>query len=219
MTKGNHSVFIAGGTGYLGQRLVRRLLERGHEVRALVRPGSEKKLPGGSIVVPGDALDSNSYASKVSPADTFVQLVGVSHPSPAKAEEFRKIDLPSGLGAVAAAKAAGIQHFVYLSVAHPAPTMHAYIAVRTECEAAIEAAGLDATILRPWYVLGPGHWWPYLLVPMYKVAELLPKTREGALRLGLVTLEQMTTALTFAVENPVTGKRVVSVLEIRSAME
>src|SRR5436305_950073 len=217
MSNQRHRVFVAGGTGYLGLKLISRLLDRGHHVRALVRPGSEKKLPAGCVGVVGNALDGGSYADKISPADTFVQLVGVAHPSPAKAEEFRKIDLPSGLGAVAAAKQAGIRHFVYVSVAHPAPTMHAYIAVRTECEAAIEAAGLNATILRPRYILGPGHWWPYLLLPMYKIAELFPKTREGALRLGLVTLEQMTTALTFAVENPAQGQHVISVPEIRSA--
>lgn len=210
-------VFVAGGTGYMGQRLIAQLLDRGHEVRALVRAGSEKKLPPGCIPVFGNALDGSSYASQISPADTFVQLVGVAHPSPAKRAEFRRIDLPSGLGAVAAAKAAGIRHFVYLSVAHPAPMMHAYIAVRAECEAAIEAAGLNATILRPWYVLGPGHWWPYLLLPLYKIAELLPSTREGAQRLGLVTLEQMTSALTVAVENPAHGRRVVTIPEIRSA--
>jgi len=211
------SVFITGGTGYMGQRLIGRLLERGHEVRALVRPGSEGKVPFGCTAISGNALDGSSYAQQISPADTFVQLVGVAHPSPAKAEEFRRVDLPAGLGAVAAAKAAGVRHFVYLSVAHPAPMMQAYVAVRSECEQAIESAGLNATILRPWYVLGPGHWWPYLLLPMYKLAELLRATREGARRLGLVTLEQMTSALTVAVENPVHGVRVVTVPEIRSA--
>ena len=210
-------MFITGGTGYIGSRLIPRLLERGHEVRALVRPGSEKKLPVGCVPLTGNALDGPSYAGKVAPADTFVQLVGVPHPSPAKAAEFRRVDLVSGLGAVAAAQAAGVRHFVYLSVAHPAPAMKAYIAVRSECEAAIEAAGLNATILRPWYVLGPGHWWPYLLLPMYKLAELLPPTREGAQRLGLVTLEQMVTALLAAVENPAYGIKVVTVPQILSA--
>jgi len=211
------SVFIAGGTGYIGQRLIPRLQERGHEVRALVRPGSEKKLPAGCAAVMGDALDATSYASQVAPSDTFVQLVGVAHPSPAKAAEFRRIDLPAGLGAVAASKSAGVQHFIYLSVAHPAPMMHAYIAVRTECEAAIETAGFNATVLRPWYVLGPGHRWPYLLLPFYKIAEWLPKTRDGARRLGLVTLEQMLNALTFAIESPPHGIRVMGVPDIRSA--
>jgi uncharacterized protein YbjT (DUF2867 family) len=212
-----HIVFITGGSGYMGQRLIPRLLELGHAVRALVRAGSEKKLPTGCVPVLGDALDSTSYAGQVSPADTFVQLAGVAHPSPAKAAEFRAIDRPSGLGAVSAARAAGIRHFVYLSVAHPAPMMKAYIAVRSEVEAAIHSAGLNATILRPWYVLGPGHWWPYLLLPPYKLAELLPPTRDGARRLGLVTLEQMTTALVAAVENPGHGTVVMDVPAIRSA--
>ena len=215
--KDRRCVFVAGGTGYMGQKLISRLLERGHQVRALVRAGSEKKLPVGCTPIPGNALDGTSYASQIAPADTFVQLVGVAHPSPAKAAEFRQIDLPAGLGAVGAAKSAGIRHFVYLSVAHPARMMQAYIAVRSECEAAIESAGLNATILRPWYVLGPGHWWPYFLLPMYKLAELLPSTREGARRLGLVTLEQMTSALTVAVENPTQGLRIVTVPEIRAA--
>jgi len=201
----------------MGQRLIPRLMERGHEVRALVRPGSAKKLPAECTAVPGNALDGASYASKVAPSDTFVQLVGVAHPSPAKAGQFRQIDLPSGLGAVTAAQSAGIRHFIYLSVAHPAPMMHAYIAVRTECETAIESSGLNATILRPWYVLGPGHRWPYLLIPIYKMAELLPSTRAGAQRLGLVTLEQMINALIFAVENPLQGRCVMNVPEIRSA--
>jgi uncharacterized protein YbjT (DUF2867 family) len=201
----------------MGQKLIPQLLERGHEVRALVRPGSERKLPSGCTPIPGNALDCTTYADRVSPADTFVQLVGVAHPSPTKAAEFRRIDLPSGLGSVTAAKSAGIRHFVYLSVAHPAPVMHAYIAVRAECEAAIESAGLNATILRPWYVLGPGHRWPYFLLPLYKLAELLPHTRDGAQRLGLVTLDQMTTALMFAVENPAQGIRIVTVPDIRAA--
>lgn len=210
-------VFITGGTGYMGQRLISRLLERGHQVRALVRAGSEKKLPQGCSPIVGNALDGASYAAQIAPADTFVQLVGVAHPSPAKAKQFREVDLVSGLAAVHAAGASGVRHFVYLSVGQPAPAMKAFIAVRAEVEAAIRSAALNATILRPWYVLGPGHWWPYFLLPMYKIAEMLPQTRDGALRLGLVTIEQMVVALTAAVENPAQGLRVVTVPEIRTA--
>ncbi len=149
------------------------------------------------------------------PATTFVQLVGVAHPSPAKAAEFRSIDLVAGREAVAAAVGAGIRHFVYVSVAHPAPMMKAYIAVREECESMIRASGLNATILRPWYVLGPGHHWPYALLPAYWLLERLPSTRAGAHRLGLVTLEQMLQALAGAVGDPCTGVRVLGVPEIR----
>ena len=94
--------------------------------------------------------------------------------------------------------------------------MKAYIQVRSECEEAIRESGLNATILRPWYVLGPGHRWPYALLPIYRLMELFPATREGALRLGLVTHEQMIRALLSAVENPCVGMRIVEVPQIRT---
>jgi uncharacterized protein YbjT (DUF2867 family) len=87
--------------------------------------------------------------------------------------------------------------------------------VRAECESMIRDSGLNATILRPWYVLGPGHWWPYTLVPLYWLLERFPATRDGAVRLGLVTLAQMTAALLRAVESPATGVRIWDVHEIR----
>ena len=75
---------------------------------------------------------------------------------------------------------------------------------------------MHTTVLRPWYVLGPGHWWPYALVPAYKLMESLPPTRDAALRLGLVTHAEMTRALVWSIENPQPGQRVLSVPEIRA---
>ena len=154
-------VFIAGGTGYIGGALIPPLLERGHRVRALVRPGSRAKLPAACEVVSGNALDANTYRQLIRPADTFIHLVGVPHPSPAKAAEFRAIDLVAAREAITACAELGLHHFIYLSVAHPAPVMKDYIAVRAECEKMIQERRLNSTILRPWYVLGPGHRWPY----------------------------------------------------------
>lgn len=208
-------VFVTGGTGYIGRPLIRELLARGHSVRALVRSGSTGKLPAGVVEVVGDALDAASFAASISPADTLVHLVGTPHPSPLKAQQFREVDLASIRAAVAAVEHSTVRHFVYLSVAHPAPVMKAYIAARMEGEALVRASGLAATILRPWYVLGPGHRWPYLLVPFYRVMEALPATRERARRLGLVTLDQMVAALVRAVENPAEGVRIIGVPEIR----
>jgi len=76
-------------------------------------------------------------------------------------------------------------------------------------------AGLNATIVRPWYVLGPGHRWPYALIPAYWLAERIPSTRDGARRLGLVTLEQMLRTLTYAVADPIEGVRIFGVPEFR----
>jgi uncharacterized protein YbjT (DUF2867 family) len=210
-------VFVTGGTGYLGQRLIPALAARGHLVRALVRPGSEHRAPATCTPVTGDALDRSTFVSALAAGETVVHLVGTPRPSPAKARQFAEVDLVSIREAAAAAVEAGVAHFVYVSVAQPASVMKAYVAVRAQGEALVRGTGLAATFLRPWYVLGPGHRWPYLLVPAYWVLERLPKTRETARRLGLVSLREMVAALVEAVERPPRGVRVVPVPEIRAA--
>lgn len=212
------TVFITGGTGYIGGPLIGELVERGFEVHALARPESARRLPSGARRVVGNALDAASFASAIPPGATFVHLVGTPHPNPSKAQEFERVDLASIEAAVGAARQAGVKHFVYVSVAHPAPVMHAYIAVRQQGEALVRSTGIPATILRPWYILGPGHWWPYVLVPAYAALRRLPWTRGAAERLGLVTRAQMIEALVRAIETPSPGAvTIVSVPQIRAA--
>ena len=209
------TICITGGTGYIGSRLIPLLTARGHQLKAVVRPGSEKKLPAGVSPIVADPLVEGSYTEALRGCDTFIHLIGVPHPGPAKAAQFRAIDLPSIHVAVDAARTAGIHHFIYLSVAHPAPMMEAFIAVRAEGEALLGASRMPATFVRPWYVLGPGHWWPYPLVPFYWIAELLPATRESARRLGLITISQMLKALVWAVDHPPQDVRILDVPKIR----
>jgi nucleoside-diphosphate-sugar epimerase len=209
------SIFITGGTGYIGSRLLPLLANRGHRITAVVRPDSENKIPAGVSSVCADPLRDDSYTESIRGCDTFIHLIGVPHPSPAKAAQFRTIDLPSVQIAARAARDAGIAHFIYLSVAQPAPIMEAFIAVRAEGEALIRASGMKATFVRPWYVLGPGHWWPCAFLPFYWVAELLPATRAGARRLGLISISQMLKALVWAVENPPDSVQILDVPKIR----
>jgi nucleoside-diphosphate-sugar epimerase len=208
-------VFITGGTGYIGSRLIPHLAGRGHAVCALVRPGSESRLPPGARAIVCSPLESSTFSRFLRPGSAFIQLLGVPHPSPSKAEQFRQVDLVSVTESLTAAKASGVGHFIYVSVAHPAPAMRAFVDVRSRGEGLIRSSGMAATILRPWYVLGPGHRWPYLLLPAYWICERIPATRDGARRLGLVTIGQMVGALLDAVDAPPRGVRIVGVEEIQ----
>ena len=212
-----HDIFLTGATGYIGRHLIPELLARGHTVRALVRPGSEGKLARGAIAVPGNALDRTTFEAQVAPSDTFIQLVGVAHPSPAKAQQFREIDLVSARESVAAARAAGVAHFIYLSVAQPAPVMQAYVAVRAEGEAMLRASGMRATFVRPWYVLGPGHRWVYAILPFYWLMMLAPKSRATARRLYPVKLANVVRAIVDAVDRPPETVRLIEADELRRA--
>jgi nucleoside-diphosphate-sugar epimerase len=129
-----HTVFVTGGTGYMGQRLIPLLSDRGHKVTAVVREGS---FPLRATTVVANPLVRGSYTSAIAPADTFIHLIGTPHPSPAKAKQFREVDLVSVGVAIEAAAQANVRHFIYLSVAQPAPMMKAFLAVRAEGESMI----------------------------------------------------------------------------------
>jgi uncharacterized protein YbjT (DUF2867 family) len=190
-------------------------------VRALARGASASRVPPGIEACIGDVLDGPFLRSALRPGDTFVHLVGTPHPNPRKATEFLRVDLASARAAIEAACCAGIAHFVYVSVAQPAPVMRAYVAARAEAERLIAAAPLTATVLRPWYVLGPGRRWPLALVPLYALAVRIPRWREQAQRLGLVTLDQMVVAMVSAIEQPPPSGsiRVLDVAAIRRSRE
>src|SRR5688572_15437636 len=208
------NLFLTCATGYIGRHLIPELLRRGHIVRALVRPASIGRLAKGAEPVIGDALNAFSFAHQIAPSDTFVQLVGVAHPSPAKAKEFQSIDLASVRESVRAVSGSSIRHFLYLSVAMPAPAMRAYVEVRAEGERLVRDSGLAATFIRPWYVLGPGHRWPYALLPMYWIWGAFPSQRDTARRLYPVKLADVVRALADAVERPPDGVRIVEAPEI-----
>jgi len=211
----NNKIFITGGTGYIGSRLISKLIEDKYEVKALVRQSSLSKLPAGCHAIPGDALNASTFKDKIAPCDTFIHLIGVAHPGPAKTAQFQSIDLASIQASVEAAKEAGIKHFIYVSVAQGSGVMKAYQSVRAEGEHLLRQSGMKVTILRPWYVLGPGHYWPVIMVPFLKLMETIPSTREKALRIGIVSIKQMLNTLMLAVHRPLGDISIIEVESIR----
>lgn len=196
-------VFITGGTGYLGRKLIPLLMQRGYTVKALIRRGSEYKLPVGCAAITSNPFDAVTFAQDIEQGSTFIQLLGVSHPGPSKKNLFYKIDYASAKASAGAAERAACQHFVYVSVAQtPTSVMHDYQVCRAECEKMIRQSSLKTSIIRPWYIVGPGHYWPLFFLPLFKLLEFIPNTSAKAKSLRLVYLRQMLDALVYAVENP-----------------
>ena len=209
-------IFITGGTGYIGKRLIKSLLKNNHRVIALVRNGSESKIPAGAETVIADPFDGNTFQQYIPKGAVFVQLLGVSHPSPSKAEQFKQIDLRSVKASADAAAVAGVSHFIYVSVSMaPSKIMQAYRDVRKQGEEYCISKNLNCTFIRPWYVLGPGHWWPVILLPLYGVAQLIPSWKEKAKAKGLVTISQMINTLINVVERESVRKRVIEIKDMK----
>src|SRR6266540_3318633 len=171
-------VLVTGATGLLGSAIARELVARGHEVRALVRPGSDlAPLAGLAVeVARGDVLDAASLSAALAGRDAVVHAAGLARiggdPEATRAVNVRGTELVLG-----AALEAGVARAVHTSSTSvmggtraPALLDEAtpgnaaslgigYFATKLAAEhaaLALAARGLALVVVRPSFVLGPG---------------------------------------------------------------
>lgn len=70
-------IYILGGTGFIGRSFISALLERGHEIHALIRPGKKSPLPSQVSLVEGDARYPGEWQKEIAGKDAVVNLAGV----------------------------------------------------------------------------------------------------------------------------------------------
>lgn len=135
------NVFVSGGTAYLDQPMIAKLIQGGHSVKCLYRTRSQRRAPSGSMPIEGDPPQCATFEDEVGPNDTSVHLTRTSHPAPWKTEQFEVVDGRSFEESLTAARRKQVGHFVYLSVAYPARIMQSYIEVRRRCEGRLVLSG------------------------------------------------------------------------------
>jgi nucleoside-diphosphate-sugar epimerase len=141
---------VTGGTGFVGQRLLKLAVERGHRVRALTR--RPQAAADGIDWVSGDLAGCGDLCGGV---DVVIHVAGVINArTPA---EFDAGNVAGTQVMIDAAKAAGVRRFVHVSsLAAREPALSAYGASKARSEALLPASGLDWAIVRPPAVYGPG---------------------------------------------------------------
>ncbi len=137
------TIIVTGATGTVGRHVVEQLVNRGADVRALVRDVSKANFPASVDVVQGDLLDVDSLRSAFSGASTLFLLNAVVP------DEYTQ-----ALIALNVAREAGIERIVYLSVIHSDLYVNVpHFAGKFGVERMIEQMGMNATILRPAYFM------------------------------------------------------------------
>jgi dihydroflavonol-4-reductase len=165
--------FVTGASGFIGARLVERLLERGWDVTALVH---SRELPerAGLRVVRGDIRDIPKFENALAGADALFHLASALGASRIPESEFLAINAEGTRAVLETARRGGVKRTVHFSSAGvlghvaeniPAPEDHGldprdrYDRTKLRGEEEARAAvreGLDAVIIRPGWVYGPG---------------------------------------------------------------
>jgi nucleoside-diphosphate-sugar epimerase len=118
---GSEPILITGATGKVGSHLVPRLLTRGLQVRALVRPGPnvQKLRDEGAVIVEGDLLQPDSLDAALKGVETVVHLAAFFRG--ATPEQAREVNLVGTERLAAAARQAGVKKFIFASTSNVYP--------------------------------------------------------------------------------------------------
>jgi len=168
---------ITGATGLVGHAITSKLIERGREVRVMVRDpqAAAAFLPKDCQVVAGDVTDSDSIARALRGCNVAYHAAGVPEQWLADSRVFSRVNLGGTVNMIEAALGAGLDSFVYTStqdvftagsgedfdesMLDPLPKVTGYQRSKQEADQQVTAAlerGLPAVILHPCAVYGPG---------------------------------------------------------------
>jgi nucleoside-diphosphate-sugar epimerase len=166
-------VLVTGATGFCGRPLVARLAAAGHDVRAVARRRPSPSLPAGvEVALQPDIAGPVVWDPLLAGVDAVVHLAGIAHAGGGIAQErYDAVNHQATAVLARAAQRAGVRHFVFISSVRaqsgpaadrvlterddPHPS-DAYGRSKLAAEAAVVAAGVPYTILRPVLIYGPG---------------------------------------------------------------
>ncbi|MFP3869179.1 MAG: NAD(P)H-binding protein, partial [Desulfobacteraceae bacterium] len=175
-------VLVTGSSGFVGNQVVAELLARGHRVRCLLRPGSEKKLKAVNQVevAPGDVTHPNTLPAAVKDCDAVIHLVGIIREFPGRGVTFELLHHEATQHVVEAAKAAGVQRYLHMSAlgARPGPADR-YHTTNYQADEYVQGSGLTYTIIRPSIIYGPEDQSINLFVRQIKTHRIVPIIGDG----------------------------------------
>jgi uncharacterized protein YbjT (DUF2867 family) len=169
-------ILVVGATGVVGGMITRRLLEEDKEVRVLVRRDSpssqlvqhglatsaEELIEAGAQPVHGDLRDRASLEAAVEGVETVITTANSAMRG--GADNPQSVDLEGNRNLIEAARAASVEHFIFVSLLGADPNNPApFVQAKAQSESALRESGLEYTILAPTAYM---EIWPAMVVGM-----------------------------------------------------
>jgi uncharacterized protein YbjT (DUF2867 family) len=197
-------VFVTGGTGYIGQAVVRALINRSHQVRLLQRPMTEREVPFPVEVVKGDLFDSQVLEQACHGMDAVIHLVGIIRERPRQGVTMHRIHVDGTTAVVSAAKHAGVERFIHMSALGARENAtSAYHRSKWASEQTVRHSKRLFTIFRPSVVFGEGGSgsnFVGLLRNLVASTPIVPMIGDGQFPLQPVSVETVAQAFASALE-------------------
>ena len=175
-------VLVTGASGFIGRRVVRRLLHDGHSVRALVRdPERRAMLPDTAETAQGDVLDPGSLVRACEGVDAVAHLAAVIRESGRLT--FQRVNYEGTRNVLEAAEAAGVGRFVFAStIGATSDAALPYLSSRWMAEQDVARSTVESVILRFSAGFGEGDELLNVLAAQVRLSPLVPIAGDGKAR-------------------------------------
>ncbi|MCB9145306.1 MAG: NAD(P)H-binding protein [Anaerolineales bacterium] len=190
-------VLVTGGTGFTGSRLIPLLLKNGFQVRVFVRPTSNRSLLSSFEVewATGDFANPETFIAALRGVDALINIasLGFGH-----AESILK-----------SMKEAGVQRGLFISTTAIFTQLNAGSkSIRLAAEEAIQASGVDYTILRPTMIYGtPRDRNMWRLIRLLKITPIMPIFGDGESLQQPIFVDDVAQAVLLALQNDATIRK------------
>ena len=199
------SISVLGGTGFVGTHLASRLIRLGHRVQVLSRNRERHRallvLPGLELV-DANVHDPSVLAEAFRGSDTVINLIGILNER--RGATFARVHTELARKLIGACRSASVDHLIQLSALGAAPDAPSrYLRSKAAAERCLreESGGVEATILRPSVIVGPGDGVTRKLAGLLALFPLLPLAR-GDARLAPVVVTDVIEAIVRSLEAP-----------------
>ncbi len=203
------SVFVTGGTGFVGARIVHELRAQGRDVRALVRtPARGTKLTSwGATLVPGDVTDPASLAAGLEGCTHVIHLVAIIQGRP---EEFQRVMIDGFRNVLAAARESGVERVLLMSALGTTDStkdLVPYYHAKWQMEQDLKESGLEHVIFRPSFVFGPGGGALSTFIRQVRLSPVVTVIGSGLQRSQPIWIEDVAQHVARAVDMPEAANR------------
>jgi uncharacterized protein YbjT (DUF2867 family) len=220
-------ILVTGAAGYVGSHVVKRLVEAGKPVRALVRnrawAQAEGRLASLKVEwVEGDVTRPETLASAMQGVDAVIHTVAIAIEKGGR--KYEAINFQGTVNVVDAAKAAGIKRFINISqLGADAKLPYRFLASKGKAQDYVAASGLDWTALRPSVIWGPEDEFANTFARLVPISPLIyPIIGDGQARFQPVWVEDLAAAVVKSLDDPSTihqdleigGPEVLTIAEI-----
>jgi NADH dehydrogenase len=207
-------ILITGGTGFIGQALVRHLAALGHPVRMLIRPSLKSpELPRGVPVevAVSSLVDARSLSAALVGVETVFHLAGGEWAGPRA--DLLEIDILGTQAVAQAAAEAGVRRFFYLShLGAERGSAFPVLKAKAIAEEHIRRSGVPYTILRSALAFGTNdHFTTGLVQILYALPFIYLAPGDGRTLLQPIWVEDLATCLTWAMDDPETANQTYEV--------